>query len=180
MLMIPVAWGLEALFQWKLPPVVEFFRLDELFTSWTLIGIEFGLLAGAVMLILTSADSSKESFGHQIRLIRSFKLTVVDALFLSLCAGLGEEMLFRVALQDWLHYWVGDFYAILGSIIFVAIHGYINPRDWDTTKFGLVLLLFVLALSYAVDVQGLWFCIAAHASYDFLLLIWWSRYKSDD
>ena len=167
LLMVPLAWLLQGM-----PPVADFFRPDELFVAWTLIGIEFGLLFGTLMLILTATAASKESFGHQIRLIRSFKLTIVDTVFLSLCAGIGEEFLFRVALQEWLH-------PLLVAVVFVAIHGYINPRDWETTKLGLVLLLFIIALSYAVYEQGLWFCIAAHASYDFLLLIWWSRYKPD-
>lgn len=165
--MIPAAWLMQGMPDWK-----DFFRLDELFTTWTLIGIEFGLLVGAIMLVATNG-MGKQTFNQQIRLIRSFRLTVLDTLFLSLCAGLGEEYLFRIALQEWFH-------PLLVAVFFVAIHGYINPMDMSTTKFGLFVLLFIIALSYAVSVQGLWFCIMAHAAYDFLLLLYWSRYKSVD
>jgi len=185
--MVPIAWVLQLVVSPSMPPWQEFFRIDELFSTWTLIGIEFGLLFGALMLLITGTDVASQSFGQQIRLIRSFRLTIVDTVFLSLCAGIGEEFLFRGALQDLAHYWLsGNFFPaglqqwlpqLLTSVVFVAIHGYINPRDWDTTKFGLIVLLFIIALSFGVSSQGIWFCIAAHAAYDFLLLIWWSRYK---
>lgn len=151
---------------------MDFFRLEELFSTWTLIGIEFGLLVGAIMLMVTNS-SGERTFSQQIRLIRSFRLSVIDTIFLSLCAGLGEEFLFRIALQEWFH-------PLLVSVVFVAIHGYINPRDMNTTRFGLFVLLFIIALGYAVSVQGIWFCIMAHAAYDFILLFYWTRYKSVD
>jgi uncharacterized protein len=163
LLMVPLAWLLQ-----QMPPLPEFFRFDELFSAWTLIGIEFGLLFGAIMLIATSAESAKISFRHQIQLIRSFRLNFVDCIFLSLCAGIGEEFLFRVALQEWLH-------PLLAAVVFVAIHGYIHPKDWEVTKYGLLVLVFIVILSYAINVQGVWFCIAAHAAYDFLLFWYWSR-----
>lgn len=163
LLMAPLAWLVQGM-----PALPGFFRLGELTSTWTLIGIEFGLLFGAIMLIATSVESAKVSFRHQIQLIRSFRLSFFDCLFLSLCAGLGEEFLFRIALQEWLH-------PLLAAVVFVAIHGYIHPRDWDVTKYGLLVLVFIVVLSYAVSVQGIWFCIAAHASYDFLLFYYWSR-----
>lgn len=168
LIMVPLAWLLQGM-----PPLNDFFRTNTFFSGWTLIGIEFGLLFGAVMLVATSAESAKVSFRHQIQLIRSFRLSILDCLFLSLCAGLGEEFLFRIALQEWVH-------PLLASLIFVAIHGYINPRDWEVTKYGLLILCFIIALSYAVYEQGIWFCIAAHAAYDFVLFFHWSRQRSVD
>ena len=168
LLMVPLAWLLQGM-----PPLLEFFRFDELNTAWTLIGIEFGLLFGALMLLATSTESAKISFRHQILLIKSFRLSILDCLFLSLCAGIGEEFLFRIALQEWVP-------PVLNAILFVAIHGYIHPKDWSVTKYGLLVLVFILVLSFAVYEQGIWFCIAAHAAYDFLLFFHWSRHKSVD
>jgi uncharacterized protein len=162
LLMVPLAWLLQGM-----PSPPAFFRFDELLSVWTLIGIEFGLFFGAIMLLATSVESAKVSFRHQIQLIRSFRLHFLDCVFLSLCAGLGEEFLFRIALQEWLH-------PLLAAILFVAIHGYIHPTEWEVTKYGLLVLVFIVILSYAVNVQGIWFCIAAHASYDFLLFRYWS------
>lgn len=165
--MVAVSWAADRFFGAKLPPE-DFFRLDELFTAWTLIGIEFGALFGAIMLLATSTESAKESFRFQTQFIRSMRLSVFDCLLLSLCAGIGEEYLFRITLQEWLH-------PLIVAVIFVAVHGYLNPWDWETTQYGLLILAFIIALSFAVDVQGLWFCIGAHAAYDFVLFYHWSR-----
>jgi uncharacterized protein len=167
--MVAVSWGVDRIFGDKLPPA-QFFHIDELFTVWTLIGIEFGLLCGAVMLLATSTETAKESFQFQTQFIRSMRLSFFDCLLLSLCAGIGEEYLFRITLQEWLH-------PLIVAVVFVAIHGYLNPFDWNTTKYGLLILGFIIALSYAVDVQGLWFCIGAHAAYDFVLFYHWSRQR---
>lgn len=164
LLMAPLGWLLCGM-----PEISEFLQLDHLASTWTAIGIEYGVAFGILMLIFTNTETARKSFSVQHQLIRSLRLNIVDILFLSLCAGFGEEILFRIAVQQWLH-------PILASIAFVAIHGYINPRDLDTTKYGLLVCLFILVLSYAISgEQGLWFCIAAHASYDFVLFYFWGR-----
>lgn len=168
LLMVPLAW----LLQW-MPPLTDFFRTDELFSTWTLIGAEFGVVFGIIMLITTNTEAARENFRYQIQLIRSLRLTIWDCLFLSLCAGIGEEFLFRIAIQEWVH-------PLPSAIIFVAIHGYIRFRNWEVTKYGLLVLVFIIALSYAITTQGLGFCIAAHAAYDFVLFYSWSNYKSVD
>lgn len=166
LLMAPLAWILQGLPDWQV-----FLKLNEIANSWSLLGIQFGFIAGFMMLVLTNNQEATDNFHQQIRLIKSLRLNLLDTLFLSFCAGFGEELLFRVALQEWLH-------PILASIVFVAIHGYISLKDWSTTKYGLLVLLFIVALSYAIKVQGLWFCIFAHATYDFVIFYFWSRYKS--
>lgn len=164
LLMAPLGWILCGM-----PEISEFLQLDNIAGIWTGIGIEYGVVFGIGMLILTNTETARKSFSVQHQLIRSLRLNVFDILFLSLCAGFGEEILFRVAIQQWLH-------PILATLAFVAIHGYINPLDLDTTKYGLVVCLFILVLSYAISgEQGLWFCIAAHASYDFVLFYFWGR-----
>lgn len=164
LLMAPLGWLLCGM-----PPVWEFLQLDRIGHLWTAIGVEFGVFTGILMLIFTNTETARKSFSVQHQLIKALRLNFVDILFLSLCAGFGEEILFRIAVQQWLH-------PILASIAFVAIHGYILPRDWDTTKYGILVCLFILVLSYAISgEQGLWFCIAAHASYDFVLFYFWGR-----
>jgi membrane protease YdiL (CAAX protease family) len=97
-------------------------------------------------------------------------LNLFDILFLSLCAGFGEELLFRAGLQLWVQ-------PLIGSVFFVAIHGYLNPKDWDTSKFGLLVLVFIIGVSYGFEWYGLWFSMVAHASYDFVLFYYWSKQK---
>jgi hypothetical protein len=162
--MAPLGWLLCG---W--PDPLTFLKLESLFSVWSFIGLEFGLTVGIIMYALTSIDTSKPHFSRQLELIRSLKLTVFDMVFLSLCAGIGEEILFRVALQQSMH-------PILASLVFVAIHGYILPNDWSTTKFGFLVFLFILVLSYAISgAQGLWFCVFAHAGYDFVLFYFWTK-----
>lgn len=164
LLMAPLGWLLCGM-----PEIGEFLQLDRLFSTWTAIGIEYGIVFGILMLILTNTETARRSFSVQHQLIRSMRLNLFDILFLSFCAGFGEELLFRVAIQQWLH-------PILATLGFVAIHGYINPKDWETTKYGLLVSLFILVLGYAVSAeQGVWFCIAAHASYDFVLFWFWGK-----
>lgn len=164
LLMAPLGWLLCGM-----PPVWNFLQSERIWSTWTAIGVEFGIFTGILMLILTNTETARKSFSVQHQLIKSLRLHVIDILFLSLCAGFGEEILFRIAVQQWLH-------PILASIAFVAIHGYILPNDWDMTKYGILVCLFITVLSYAVSgEQGLWFCIAAHASYDFVLFHFWGK-----
>ena len=164
LLMAPLGWLLCGM-----PEISEFLQLDHITSVWTGIGIEFGIAFGILMLIFTNTETARKSFSMQHQLIKSLRLNLLDILFLSLCAGFGEEILFRIAIQQWLH-------PVLATIAFVAIHGYINPRDLETTKYGLLVCLFILVLSYAISgEQGLWFCIADNASYDFVLFYFWGR-----
>lgn len=166
LLMAPVGWLLCGM-----PEITHFLQLDRIISTWTGIGMQFGIAFGIFMLILTNTETARKSFSVQHQLIRAMRLNVLDILFLSFCAGFGEELLFRVGVQQWLH-------PVLASIAFVAIHGYINPKDLDTTKYGLLVCLFIMVLSYAISGEpGLWFCIAAHASYDFVLFYFWGRYQ---
>lgn len=164
--MAPLGWILCGM-----PPLIDFLQLDRVFSVWSGIGIEYGFAFGIFMYAITNFDDGRKSFSKQLDLIQSLNLSITDILFLSFCAGFGEEILFRMALQQWVH-------PVLASFIFVAIHGYILPKDWSTTKFGLLVFIFICGLSFAVSSdQGLWFCIFAHASYDFVLFYFWSKHQ---
>jgi membrane protease YdiL (CAAX protease family) len=91
-------------------------------------------------------------------------LNVGDAIFLSFCAGFGEELLFRSGVQ----YYLG---IVLTSVIFVAIHGYLNPKNWRYSMYGLIVMPFILLLSMGFETFGLWFAISAHFAYDAVLFI---------
>lgn len=163
LLMAPAGWVLNGM-----KPLHVFLQLDKINWTWLFIGIEYGLLVGIFMLILTNTEEAKKAFSHQLRLIKSLNLNLIDILFLSLCAGFGEELLFRVGVQTYLH-------PILATLFFVAIHGYLLPNDWQVTKYGILVSLFILSLAYALNnEQGLWFGITAHAAYDFVLFYYWS------
>lgn len=144
--------------------LAEFLQLENLINIKTAIGIEFGIVYAFLALLLLQAPVFDVLPNRMEIMIRNMNLTILDALFLSLCAGIGEELLFRVGVQHYLGIWIT-------SILFVAIHGYLNPKNWRMSLYGLIVLPFVVLLAYGYDHFGLWFCIGAHFSYDFILFM---------
>ena len=142
--------------------VWEFLSLE----SFTLIPIGYGLMFGYVYgflsILLTQAPYFNELNGRMERFLGSLKLTFIQGLFLSLCAGFGEELFFRGALQPYLGVWIT-------SILFVAIHGYLNPMNWRKSLYGLIVLPFIVLLSLGFEFFGLGFAISVHTSYDAVL-----------
>ncbi len=127
-------------------------------------GLEFGFVyAFFANLLLKSSLFDKLPLKID-EIIKSMNISYFDALFISFCAGFGEEILFRVGMQHYLG-------VVITSIFFVAIHGYLNPFNWRFSIYGLIVLPFILLLSYGFESFGLWFAIAAHFSYDAVLLI---------
>ncbi|MBK8497464.1 MAG: CPBP family intramembrane metalloprotease [Flavobacteriales bacterium] len=83
--------------------------------------------------------------------------------FVSICAGAGEELLFRGALQQWLG-------IPLTALVFVALHGYLDPRDRRISSYGLYLTATMMGLGYMADHMGLMGPIIAHTIIDIVLL----------
>jgi membrane protease YdiL (CAAX protease family) len=136
-----------------------------------------GILVGCVYAIAANKLMQLPVFDNTPlkidELVNSLNLTIIDALFLSLCAGIGEELLFRVGFQ---HY----FGVILTSVFFVVIHGYLNPFNWRHSLYGIIVLPLSFLLGLGYELLGLWFAIAVHTSYDFTLFIAFSRNKQND
>lgn len=142
----------------------QLLNLQTFFTTHTLIGIEFGIIYAFLAILLLRAPVF-DSLENRIEpMIRSLNLSYFDMIFLSLCAGIGEELLFRVGVQYYLGTW-------LTAFIFVAIHGYLNPLNWRKSLYGAIVFPFILLISLAYESFGLWFCISAHFSYDLVLFI---------
>ena len=97
-------------------------------------------------------------------LVKSMNLNFIDVVFLSVCAGVGEELLFRAGIQPLLGVWVT-------SVLFVSIHGYLNPFNWRISLYGFLVLPFILLISFGYDTFGQWFSIGAHFSYDLILFL---------
>ncbi len=154
--------AIYALIRWEEKTVSEILAFSELSEGYWMLGIQFGLVYAAFVLLVTQLDIFEELSRQQMRMIRSLKLGWWDVLFISFAAGFGEEVLFRAGIQTWLGPWIT-------SVLFVAIHGYLNPFSWRKSLHGLLVLPFIVLLAFSYEVYGLWFVIAAHAAYDFLL-----------
>lgn len=149
---------------------IELIDLNSFWNTYALIGFEFGIIYAFIAILLLRA-SVFDSLENRIEpMIRKLNLSYFDMIFLSICAGVGEELLFRVGVQFYLGPWITAF-------IFVAIHGYFNPMNWRKSLYGVIVFPFILLISLAYETFGLWFCIAAHFSYDLVLFL---AIKNDD
>lgn len=81
----------------------------------------------------------------------------------SISAGVGEELLFRGAVQHWLG-------IVPTAILFVAIHGYLDPSDRAMLRYGVFMTLAMCLLGLAADRCGLLLPMTAHAVIDLVLI----------
>mgnify|MGYP006099252351 CR=1 FL=1 len=140
----------------------EIIQLETLSIYNVVMGLQFGVGYAFIALIVMRAKVFQKLPVRVEKIVKDMKLTLWDCLFLSICAGVGEELLFRSGLQFYVH-------PIIVSVIFVAIHGYLNPFNWRVSLYGLVVLPFILIISYGFIEFGLWFAISAHFAYDLIL-----------
>lgn len=153
--------------------IIARFRDDiDLMQRWTgseaiwfqlIVGLPAGLVGalGARFIV-----SRKFMAGVRLRYARMFKnlrLNWSEIIFISMCAGVGEELLFRGVLQPMWGIW-------LTAIVFVAIHGYLNPRDWRISVYGLYMTLIIAGLGYMTERFGIWSAVVAHMLIDVILL----------
>jgi uncharacterized protein len=158
---IPALWALwffENIQPWEVLSFLGVLKIE------TILGLEWGFLYATICLLVFEKLPFENQLKKQTEMLNSLNLNFYDFLFLSFCAGFGEEILFRAGIQNWLGVW-------LTSFIFVAIHGYLNPKNWKISMYGFLVFPFIISLAYAYDTLGIWFCISAHFSYDLLLFM---------
>jgi membrane protease YdiL (CAAX protease family) len=144
--------------------LTDFFQINQFSISSILSGTLVGILFAFIINTVTNSVFFKRIPLRVEKMIRALNLSYLDALFLSICAGVGEELLFRSGIQPYLG-------VILTSIIFVAIHGYFSIKQPSVSFYGLLVLPFILVLGYGFVFWGLWFSIFAHLFYDLTLFI---------
>lgn len=167
LLMAPLGWVVAAFPDWRI-----FLEIDHLRLEPILLGLSFGGSIGYCVYLYSEIDENAPLIHDQLQLVQSLRLSILDCIFLAFCAGFGEELLFRAGVQHWIGPWIT-------SVLFVAIHGYIHPKKWHVTKYGLMVLGFILLISLGKAQFGLWFCIAGHFAYDFVLFDLWRTSTSD-
>lgn len=128
-----------------------------------LYGGAYGTVAGFIALGFVSLPFMKKASQTFFRIIGPMKLGVKDILFISACAGIGEEVLFRATIQPSLGLW-------LTSILFVALHGYLSPRNLPLTAYGILMVFLVAGLGFLFEEIGLISAIIAHTLIDVILL----------
>lgn len=125
-------------------------------------GIVFGILAGTTAWDIISSKLLRPVLNKYKSLIVNLNLTFPIILFVSICAGVGEEIMFRGVLQPLLGIWIT-------AILFVAIHGYLNPTDWRLSIYGLYMTLIIAVIGLFTQLFGLTSAMIAHAIIDVIL-----------
>ena len=96
------------------------------------------------------------------QLVALFKnLTWPQIIVLSLCAGIGEELLFRGLLQTWLVTKLNPFWGVIGASMIFGLMHYLNATY--------IILTFVLGCLFGIAyylTDSLLLIMAAHAVYD--------------
>lgn len=134
------------------------------------VGLVFGVAsakAGWQIVELPKLRKTKMFFSD---IIQPLKLNILEILFISVCAGVGEELFFRGVVQPLLGVWATSF-------LFVLLHGYLNPFNIPLTFYGVFMVLVIGVMGLFTEHLGILTAIAAHVTIDFILLQKLSKVK---
>ncbi|EMY82470.1 abortive infection bacteriophage resistance protein, Abi superfamily [Psychroflexus gondwanensis ACAM 44] len=141
----------------------EMFNYDHLATSIS-IGLGFGAVAAIIGVLLLKLPVLRETSTFYAKLFKGVDLQWTDIVFYSLCAGVGEEILFRGALQPLMGLW-------WAAILFVVLHGYISTKDWKKSIYGVFLILISAGFGYLTRYFDIFSAMAAHFIFDVIMFI---------
>jgi membrane protease YdiL (CAAX protease family) len=127
-----------------------------------------GLCIAMVAHLMIASPLLREVNTSYARMLGRFQLSFSEVLLISLSAGVGEEILFRGAIQPFLG-------VAVTSVLFVAVHGYLNPKDWRLSVYGVFMTIGIAWLGYLAETQGLLSAIIGHTIIDVYLLIYLQR-----
>lgn len=138
--------------------------------SQLVIGLIYGMLAAFIGWFVVKSRFLQSTLTFFVNLIQPLKLTIVEIVFISFCAGVGEELFFRGTIQPILGIW-------LTAILFVALHGYLNPFNLRITVYGIFMTVIIAGMGYLTIRLGLVTAMMAHMVVDILLLYKLSHYS---
>jgi len=141
----------------------------ELNLLWQIIlGSGYGVIIGLMAMALVKQPFLKSTRRFFSDLIVDLNLSWIEIFFISFCAGVGEELFFRGGIQPLIGVWIT-------SILFVALHGYLNPKNWRISVYGLFMTLAIAGLGYLMIYFGITSAMAAHMFIDVILLAFLAR-----
>jgi membrane protease YdiL (CAAX protease family) len=122
-------------------------------------GLLFGALSSFLAVVFIQGRRFKNVRHFFESLMQELNPSMGDILFYSVCAGVGEEVLFRAGIQPLIGIWPA-------ALLFVFLHGYIHPSNINLTIYGLFLVVICSGFGYLFKFIGLASCITAHIVYD--------------
>lgn len=141
----------------------DIFVYDNLMISLP-IGLCFGTVAAFIGLLLLKLPQLKQTTTFYAKMFKGLDLELPDILFYSFCAGVGEELFFRGALQPLIGLW-------FAAIVFVLLHGYVSIRDWKKSIYGLFLILISAGFGYLTLYFDIYAAMAAHFIFDVIMFL---------
>lgn len=126
------------------------------------IGLGIGLLGGGLGLLLIKILPNGKLDKLMQRIMEEVDPQWHHVIFYSFCAGVGEEILFRGVIQDYILLWPT-------AIIFVLIHGYLNLKDKTMFIYGVFLIFVSGSFGYLHKFLGIYAAISAHFIYDVIM-----------
>ncbi len=143
-------------------PLQIIFRSEYSLLMQVILGLPIGVVAGLMAKWIISRPRWQKVGIKYARIISRFGLSTTGIWFISFCAGVGEELLFRGALQPLMGIW-------LTAFVFVAIHGYLDPRNRELFIYGIFMTITIAGLGYLVEYIGIWTAAIAHMMIDVIL-----------
>jgi hypothetical protein len=125
----------------------------------SLTGLFFGSLAALLGVLFINGRRFRSLRAFFEEMIGEINPSVVDVLFYSLSAAVGEEVLFRAGIQSLIGIWPT-------AVLFVLLHGYINPANINLTIYGVFLVVISAGFGYLFKFFGLFSAMLAHFVYD--------------
>jgi len=145
-------------------PFLSIFNSSYSIFLQIIIGSFLGTLFALGGWYLMTREFIKDELEKYTNLFSYDDLTLPLIVFISFSAGFGEEVFFRGVLQEF-------FGVVITAIFFVAIHGYINPKNWRISIYGLYMTLVIIVIGVLRDKIGLITAISAHTFIDIVLLL---------
>lgn len=165
------AIGCLFIYWWVNPSLEQHLMGCDTVATQLIFGFSFGAGTGLLALAIVRFPFLMETNNYYSELISSLSLNKKEIVFLSFCAGIGEEILFRGALQPLFGLWPV-------AIVFVAIHGYLNPFDWKLSIYGIYMVFVSAGFGYLFSNFGIWAAASAHFTFDVIMLSYLTKLKS--
>lgn len=143
---------------------------DLLSSEAILYGVVTGISISLIGFLLLQVSYFKGVDNYFGTIFKSIDLEWADVFFYSFCAAVGEEILFRGAIQPFL-----GIYPT--AILFVLLHGYLSFKDQPKFAFGIYLVVVAVIFGYLMQWFGLIAPIIAHFIYDVVMFSYLKRKK---
>lgn len=127
------------------------------------IGTVYAALCLPLMILILRTHWMQPTCGFFTQLMMAYRVRQIHIWGLSICAGVGEELLFRGSIQPFLGIWPT-------ALVFVLLHGYLNPFNRPLFLYGILLTLISGGFGYLAEMFLLPAAIAAHVWIDVGLL----------